>query len=480
MRQAVIQKAEEKQRRQQPNLTGIPTQMKLDFEQRSGLSFDDVRVHYNSDKPRKIGALAYTQGTQVHIGPGQERHLRHELGHVVQQKQGIVQPSGKLRGRQVNTNPQLEQQADSILDTTYPLNHLNLHNSHVAQEIFQFEFNNNFSPYIYLIGNIFDVFFKNYQEGLNQYLGSKVPIPLYDFLLGDDYGEYMKHLFILEANLRSHLPYGPESLQLTPSRDLVAFLSATNRVVSSVAKESPFVVRLHDPICKILRLNLQDAQKSCDSLPHGRYANTEQMITQELVDFYPTPLQKKAYLRRINGKRDEKYMTKKNPSAVAPLFVWHWSGALNDVYIGNITDNNLYFRIDDISDEQKRKIEEINRNSTTAQNKAEQLLEYAKSNYGTIDGSKLYSENVLNRYPVLVREIIQLFYKGYIFKCYDRRDETRGKQGLGLIKLLAFKDNTALTAYQEEYNRKHTPRTASEGDSSTTSSKLPEVKPVTT
>ena len=35
---------------------------------------------YNSDKPRKIGALAYTQGTQVHIGPGQERHLRHELG----------------------------------------------------------------------------------------------------------------------------------------------------------------------------------------------------------------------------------------------------------------------------------------------------------------------------------------------------------------------------------------------------------------
>ena len=80
MRQAVIQKAEERQRRQQPNLTGIPTQMKMDFEQRSGLSFDDVRVHYNSDKPRKIGALAYTQGTQVHIGPGQERHLRHELG----------------------------------------------------------------------------------------------------------------------------------------------------------------------------------------------------------------------------------------------------------------------------------------------------------------------------------------------------------------------------------------------------------------
>lgn len=98
MKQEVIQKAEEKPKQQGPNLTGIPTQMKLDFEQRSGLSFDDVRVHYNSDKPRKIGALAYTQGTQVHVGPGQERHLRHELGHVVQQKRGIVRPNYRLGG----------------------------------------------------------------------------------------------------------------------------------------------------------------------------------------------------------------------------------------------------------------------------------------------------------------------------------------------------------------------------------------------
>ena len=115
MRQAVIQKAEEKQRRQQPNLTGIPTQMKMDFEQRSGLSFDDVRVHYNSDKPRKIGALAYTQGTQVHIGPGQERHLRHELGHVVQQKQGIVRPDTQhFSGLDMNTDAKLEYEADLI------------------------------------------------------------------------------------------------------------------------------------------------------------------------------------------------------------------------------------------------------------------------------------------------------------------------------------------------------------------------------
>lgn len=112
MRQAVIQKAEERQRRPQPNLTGIPTQMKMDFEQRSGLSFDDVRVHYNSDKPRKIGALAYTQIPQVHIGPGQERHLRHELGHVVQQKQGIVRPTTYINGLPLNDSLELEHAAD--------------------------------------------------------------------------------------------------------------------------------------------------------------------------------------------------------------------------------------------------------------------------------------------------------------------------------------------------------------------------------
>ena len=117
MRQEVIQKAPEQPKKQMPNLTGIPTQMKLDFERRSGLSFDDVRVHYNSDKPRKIGALAYTQIPQVHIGPGQERHLRHELGHVVQQKRGIVRPTAIEHGMAINRDPVLEHGADTCILT---------------------------------------------------------------------------------------------------------------------------------------------------------------------------------------------------------------------------------------------------------------------------------------------------------------------------------------------------------------------------
>lgn len=35
----------------------------------------------------------YSQGTDIHIGPGQEKHLPHEAWHVVQQKQGRVKPT---------------------------------------------------------------------------------------------------------------------------------------------------------------------------------------------------------------------------------------------------------------------------------------------------------------------------------------------------------------------------------------------------
>lgn len=97
------------------NHTGIPTQLKERMEQSTGLSFDDVRVHYNSALPARLDALAYTQGNQVEIGPGQERHLPHELGHVVQQKLGAVRANAThSSGVALNTDPALEHQADEI------------------------------------------------------------------------------------------------------------------------------------------------------------------------------------------------------------------------------------------------------------------------------------------------------------------------------------------------------------------------------
>lgn len=95
--------------------TGIPRSLQKKAEEKSGFSFEDVRVHYNSARPADFGALAYTAGNQIYIGPGQERHLPHELGHVVQQKEGRVNPTTTMKGWPVNDEPGLEKEADQFL-----------------------------------------------------------------------------------------------------------------------------------------------------------------------------------------------------------------------------------------------------------------------------------------------------------------------------------------------------------------------------
>ncbi len=75
---------------------------------------DDVKVEYNSFKPVKLGALAYTQATDIHVGPGQERHLAHEAWHVAQQKQGRVRPTAYLRGAAINDDSSLEREAETM------------------------------------------------------------------------------------------------------------------------------------------------------------------------------------------------------------------------------------------------------------------------------------------------------------------------------------------------------------------------------
>ncbi|WP_375448795.1 DUF4157 domain-containing protein [uncultured Nostoc sp.] len=97
---------------QRPKPKGLPHDLKLGIENLSGLAMDDVRVHYNSPKPAQLQALAYTQGTNIHLGTGQEQHLAHEAWHVVQQKQGRVQPTLQAQGMPINDDRALEKEAD--------------------------------------------------------------------------------------------------------------------------------------------------------------------------------------------------------------------------------------------------------------------------------------------------------------------------------------------------------------------------------
>ena len=94
------------------NDTGMPDTLKAGVESLSGMRMDDVRVHYNSPDPARYHALAYAQGAEIHVGPGQEAHLPHEAWHVVQQKQGRVPSTTQMKGKHVNDDPGLEREAD--------------------------------------------------------------------------------------------------------------------------------------------------------------------------------------------------------------------------------------------------------------------------------------------------------------------------------------------------------------------------------
>lgn len=91
----------------------LPAPLRHGIEALSGLAMDQVRVHADSPAPARLGALAFAQGTDIHLGPGQQQHLPHEAWHVVQQLQGRVKPTLQLRAAvPANADAALEHEAD--------------------------------------------------------------------------------------------------------------------------------------------------------------------------------------------------------------------------------------------------------------------------------------------------------------------------------------------------------------------------------
>ena len=124
----------------QSNKTGMPDNLKSSIESLSGLDLSDIRVHYNSADPARVNALAYTQGHEIYVAPGQERHLPHEAWHAVQQAQGRVKPTMQLMcGVSINDDQGLEHEADEIGERA--------NNIHTQREIQSHEANrHNFMP----------------------------------------------------------------------------------------------------------------------------------------------------------------------------------------------------------------------------------------------------------------------------------------------------------------------------------------------
>lgn len=94
--------------------TALPPDLRAGIESLSGYSMDGVTVHRNSAKPATVQAHAYAQGTDIHVAPGQEKHLPHEAWHVVQQAQGRVAPTMQMADVAINDSPALESEADRM------------------------------------------------------------------------------------------------------------------------------------------------------------------------------------------------------------------------------------------------------------------------------------------------------------------------------------------------------------------------------
>lgn len=97
------------------NKTGLSDKLKNGIENLSGISMNDLKVHYNSDEPDRLGALTYVQGTEIDLAVGQEKHLPHEAWHIVEQTKGRVKPTKQtLSNVIVNDDSKLENEAEKL------------------------------------------------------------------------------------------------------------------------------------------------------------------------------------------------------------------------------------------------------------------------------------------------------------------------------------------------------------------------------
>jgi hypothetical protein len=97
----------------------MPGSVRAKMERAFRTDFAAVRIYEGPQAPA-VGALAYTQGADIHFAPGQyqpdsqrgQELLGHELAHVVQQAQGRVRAPGQAARVSINDDAGLEREAD--------------------------------------------------------------------------------------------------------------------------------------------------------------------------------------------------------------------------------------------------------------------------------------------------------------------------------------------------------------------------------
>ena len=102
--------------------SSLPSSIQASASQQLQGDLSGVNIHQNSQKASELGALAYTQGKDIHFAPNAyDPHtssgkslIGHELTHVVQQSEGRVQATGEIEGMPLNDDTSLEREADEM------------------------------------------------------------------------------------------------------------------------------------------------------------------------------------------------------------------------------------------------------------------------------------------------------------------------------------------------------------------------------
>lgn len=98
----------------------MPPLVQRKMESSFGEDFSDVNIYANSSQSKDLNAHAFAKGNDIHFAPGMynpesqkgQELLGHELTHVVQQRQGRVQPTVQKKGLGINDDAGLEKEAD--------------------------------------------------------------------------------------------------------------------------------------------------------------------------------------------------------------------------------------------------------------------------------------------------------------------------------------------------------------------------------
>lgn len=101
-----------KKKHKKEQVRALPAALQKEAEKASGISMKQVSIHYNSELPEQHQAHALTFGNDIYIHDLSQRHLHHELGHVLQQHALSIPATSYENGMAVNSSSFYENSAD--------------------------------------------------------------------------------------------------------------------------------------------------------------------------------------------------------------------------------------------------------------------------------------------------------------------------------------------------------------------------------